>query len=1357
MSLRLPPPRLAIVLGLAILALAVMVPPQAQAQDPGYGFVDLAVWFHFPDNAPSNSPYFFVLVANEGNITARDVRVDLSYIGGAPAGPDRSEGLEREVYIIGNEYVQKGLGKFTTIDNTSGVWNIPSLEPGSGAILILLFIGAGQLDSLHKYDAEVSSSAFEPEARLGNNRDTGYIVGTPDPDGVSHSVACHWAVAAVDDPAPAPGDTVNVTITMTTDRCDLSDVSEDTGAFWAGCVNVGLTPGLTAGSPTSFSSFADQSFYDAEFSYDSGGHCRDRAPDTYLDWPYGESDFDVDGAFYVDYSHRDHEEYSVTLPVTVASNAAVNEQCVTVEMFALGERGIQDGGDYPYDNFDQVCLGAAPNDDVLVLTEGEIDLFTWYDCAEKTASPCNDDISVELVALGGDAAEEAGSPYSAFHPDNVVVHIQDPLARQTSSGSSAIVWSTGFGFNGDDDYPGVIMDYQRTLLDVETDIDPDRWGRPDVTYPTFQVFDLKAEIDGPGEFATWWDNSGTPAAFFNPGSEGVIFDSFSYMCCYFSFWAEFETLGTYRLKMTTDTVYDVDTTDSIAAIDVTEVETYTFHVGPMAELAVGDGGASAHARPDHRAITITAVNHGPDDALDAEVDIDLDLPDGVRVADHLASDGVYRNGKWDLGEFRHADYRRAQAKPAEATLTLFLDGPEAAQAAATATATIANVQDYSVCVNGDATTASATTETACNAISGATWHSGDVYDYQDNNDTVTAVSWRGEGGGPLRLRHPKTYERATVLKWDYPDKHLHGAPIVGFDVQWSNNGRDGWVQLESAFPRTRVVDLTNPTGRTRYYRVRPVSEAGQKGPWSALLLPLAGPLSFSVSSLTIAEGSSDSYQVSLETPPAGPVLVLIEESSGPIPHLEYDPPVLAFTPDDYNVPQTVTVTAPEGYARDVATTLEHAASGGGYDTVFDLPVTVLNVDGGSPGVIVSVPSLRLAENGGVATYNVALLTQPAADVHVVAQPGDKSLVLLEPVQLLFTPSNWSTPRTVTVTGVSDGVVNPGGSRTITVAHRAWSDDPDYDGIDVAPVELTVSDVGAAVGISKTSLTMAENGGAGTYTVALGWQPTDEVLVWTESGDSRVAMVTPQQLRFTTSNWSTPQTVTVVGVDDDEVNSGGSRTTAVSHFAASDDIDFFDIDIASVAVTVTDDDGVTTPVVPTPTPKPDPTPTPDPEDGANTESASVDISETGLSVGEDGGAATYTVVLGRRPTAEVSVWTESGDTGAAQVTPQRLRFTTSNWSTPQAVTVVGVDDGEVNPGGSRAVTVSHSATSEDGDFSDIDIASVAVTVTDNDGVSTPVVPDPEPTPDPTPTPDPKAALPGRTRLGVMNGRGLSEAI
>ena len=42
-------------------------------------------------------------------------------------------------------------------------------------------------------------------------------------------------------------------------------------------------------------------------------------------------------------------------------------------------------------------------------------------------------------------------------------------------------------------------------------------------------------------------------------------------------------------------------------------ETYTFHVGPMAELAVEDGGASSRVPANRDALTIVAVNNGPDE------------------------------------------------------------------------------------------------------------------------------------------------------------------------------------------------------------------------------------------------------------------------------------------------------------------------------------------------------------------------------------------------------------------------------------------------------------------------------------------------------------------------------------------------------------------------------------------------------------------------------------------------------------------------------------------------------------------------------------------------------------------------
>ena len=96
--------------------------------------------------------------------------------------------------------------------------------------------------------------------------------------------------------------------------------------------------------------------------------------------------------------------------------------------------------------------------------------------------------------------------------------------------------------------------------------------------------------------------------------------------------------------------------------------------------------------------------------------------------------------------------------------------------------------------------------------------------------------------------------------------------------------------------------------------------------------------------------------------------------------------------------------------------------------------------------------------------------------------------------------------------------------------------------------------------------------------------------------------------------------------------------------------------------------------------------------------------------EDTTGASYTVVLDSQPTAGVTV-TVAGHSGTDVTTsPATLTFTTSNWGTPQTVTVTAGDDADTT---NDTVTLTHSATSADSDYSGISIASVAVTVNDND--------------------------------------------
>ncbi|MBE7520269.1 MAG: IPT/TIG domain-containing protein [Thermoflexaceae bacterium] len=118
-----------------------------------------------------------------------------------------------------------------------------------------------------------------------------------------------------------------------------------------------------------------------------------------------------------------------------------------------------------------------------------------------------------------------------------------------------------------------------------------------------------------------------------------------------------------------------------------------------------------------------------------------------------------------------------------------------------------------------------------------------------------------------------------------------------------------------------------------------------------------------------------------------------------------------------------------------------------------------------------------------------------------------------------------------------------------------------------------------------------------------------------------------------------------------------------------------------------------------------------------DSPGISVSPTsGLQTTEAGGQASFTVVLNTQPSASVTVGISSNDTTEGTVSAGSLTFTTGNWSTPQNVTITGVDDALVD--GNIAYTiVTAPATSADGGYNGLDPADVSVTNIDNDGPGT----------------------------------------
>src|SRR5690606_9987451 len=78
---------------------------------------------------------------------------------------------------------------------------------------------------------------------------------------------------------------------------------------------------------------------------------------------------------------------------------------------------------------------------------------------------------------------------------------------------------------------------------------------------------------------------------------------------------------------------------------------------------------------------------------------------------------------------------------------------------------------------------------------------------------------------------------------------------------------------------------------------------------------------------------------------------------------------------------------------------------------------------------------------------------------------------------------------------------------------------------------------------------------------------------------------------------------------------------------------------------------------------------------------------------------------------VTVTPDAQTTVNGSAAPIALTFTTGTWSTPQTVTVAAVNDSVAE--GNHNATITHSASSSDGNYSGIGISSVTASISDND--------------------------------------------
>ena len=323
------------------------------------------------------------------------------------------------------------------------------------------------------------------------------------------------------------------------------------------------------------------------------------------------------------------------------------------------------------------------------------------------------------------------------------------------------------------------------------------------------------------------------------------------------------------------------------------------------------------------------------------------------------------------------------------------------------------------------------------------------------------------------------------------------------------------------------------------------------------------------------------------------------------------------------------------------------ADGADYDlgTETTLTLTILDND----GTTVSFTSGSETVSEAVGSHKVGLTLSPA--------PTWELLIYY------YTVLSGTATAGTDYTALSGSVAVPAGATSVTIPVVITDDDIHESSETITltlpgavpytlgattTYTLTITDddrAGVKIRESQGSTIVTEAAGAGrtdSYTVALSSKPSADVSIRVASAMPTAAQVHgpggtaggTATLHFTPGNWSTAQTVTVTGVDDDVENEEESdsevalshRSVRISHTAVSDDDDYDGIEVVGVVVQVVDDDATTLPV---------------------TDNEVPEVNITSVAGGTEGGDVVFTLTANPAPAASLPVSvtvTGAGDYG-----------------------------------------------------------------------------------------------------------------
>jgi len=447
-----------------------------------------------------------------------------------------------------------------------------------------------------------------------------------------------------------------------------------------------------------------------------------------------------------------------------------------------------------------------------------------------------------------------------------------------------------------------------------------------------------------------------------------------------------------------------------------------------------------------------------------------------------------------------------------------------------------------------------------------------------------------------------------------------------------------------------------------------------------------------VGTLTESDTTTASFDVVLTTQPINDVIIDFTNSDSTEKTLGVTS--ATFTNATWNVTQTIILNSADDFLIDGDQTTSITAqinplSDAGFTGSVSQTISVITKDNDSGDFILGSISGNLTEDPpNTVNFSVVLTAQPSSTVIIDFSSGDLTEATMVTNSVSFTSGNWNIPVLVYVSSV-DELIFDGSQTTSITATVSSSSDPGFTSASSQIINVITEDN------DKPSYTVNPVVGALTegdmttvyFTVILDATPSSNVIINLANGDPSEVTLSTTSITFTPANWNVTQTITLFS-EDDPIIDGPQNTVITASINGLSDPNFASLDDQTVSVITNDND-----------------------------SASVKVTVIDNLTSEYGDTGSFEMVLESQPTGEVTIDLISSNLLEGKLIDNSVTFNSSNWDTPQVVSVEGIDDSPpISDGAIVFNIITGNVTSSDPNFGLLDgttIDDVSMTNQDND--------------------------------------------